>query len=667
MNESEILLNILTDVTKDITESSGLDAMEAFQAYRRSLKPLVEPYVQDGALDNDKAKLRFFSETAVLHTAVSLISQWCAIHTCQVERTGSYWDIHEESRFFSWYRVPPQLLDRTRNWTSAQSDVEDLIQAVSLLAETSLVGLRRHSLGEFFTPRSIARHLIDLADYDPPMILNTKTVDPACGSGNLLVAIVRRVTQAVQSGVLNPARAISALNSNTCGFDVQPFAVLLTRLQLLLASLPILESFDASGKSLYELLSFPGIQWRDPLRDPGDLWDDFAHFDVVVSNPPFLKVSKGRIPFVKMYEQVLYGHVNLYQLFLWWAIRATQPNGRLVFLLPQSVRSGQYPNRLRQKVTETCDLVAVTSFVNRKGVFDSVEQPMMAVALSKSLSQSNEAWVNVLMSANGETLDRVPSVSMPQSQVIWTRGDVSIWCVSNREVDYRILTKTSQGCVTLGNVDAFEILNGGLVWNRNTEKLKPEQDDYALPLISSASIGVHRFIFPPSDERVAGRLFVDATPPAPGPVYEGSSILLKRTTPKIMGGRRIVATMPGDGFLRRYGGYFAENHVNVVVALDIDAQSYDLLGLCAWLNSRLANFIFGMINVSSHLSKFDLSLIPVPVSLLAELGELARCLTDDPTMEKRQTALGQIDETVSSFFGLSTEESQRVRQAVPSI
>ena len=667
MNESKTLLRILTDMAQDVADKgNSRGAMGAFEAYKRCLKPLIEPYVGNGFLDEDRALPRFFSETAALHLAVSLISQWCAMYERQVERTKDFWGIHEESRFFSWYRIPPDLSVRIKNWVTVHPDTDDMLQAVTLTAEDSLAGLRRRSLGEFFTPPAIAEHLVDLADCYPLTLLVEKIVDPACGSGNLLAAVVGRTAQAVQSGSLDPLHAISALNSNTFGFDVQPVAVLLTRLQLLLASLPIWEHSELSDKSVYETLSFPGIQLRDPLSDPDDLWDLFAGFDVVVSNPPFLKVTKSRLPFVEKYEKVLYGHVNLYQLFLWWAIRATRPDGRLVFLIPQSIRSGQYSSRLRQEIADACDVVAVTSFVDRTGVFDCVEQPMMAIAVKKPATKSQKPDVTVRISANGQTLGEIPALTIGQEQVVWTQDGVSAWCVSNERIDYEIQAKVFREHTTLGEMKDFRILNGGLVWNQHTERLKSTEDEDALPLISSASIGVHRFTFPPSDKRISRRLFVDATSPLPGPVYENICILLKRTTPKTMRGRRIVATMLLNDFVERYGGYFAENHVNVIVPQHDRTTSRHLLGLCAWLNSRLANFAFGMINVSSHLSKFDLSLIPVPISLLTELSDLAQQLTDDLTEEQRKETLGRIDDRVFGFFGLSSEESQRVRQAVPS-
>jgi len=663
MAESEDLQNILKEIAQNVaSRGDSRAAVRAFDAYRRCLEPLAAPYIRDGFFDEHQALTRFFSETATLHLAVSLIPQWCAAH--KAGRADGFWDIHPETSFFSWYKVPKVLSSKIKGWAIAHSDIGDVLQAVALVAENSLTGLRRRALGEFFTPTEIAQHLVALADYDPLEISTHKVVDPACGSGNLLTAVVAKIVQAVRSGSLDAALAISGMNRNVYGFDIQPIATLLTRLQLLLAGLPILKRTGLTDMNVYETLSFPHVQLRDPLSNPEDLWDLFAPFDIVLGNPPFLKVAKARLPFVGEYEKILAGHINLYQLFLWWAIRATRSDGRVVFLVPQSIRSGQYPSKLRQEIINTCEVTAITGFVDRTGVFDSVEQPMMIVALKKLRSGSQKSNVDVRMSANGQSLEHSPALNVRQEQVVRMQDSTPIWCVSNERLDYDVLTKVCERQTVLGEAEKFKILNGGFVWNQHKEKLKSAEGENALPLLSSASIGVHQFTFPPSDKRVSQRLFVDATPPLPGPVHTSATILLKRTTPRIMRGRRIVAAMLPNDFLTKYPAYFAENHVNIILAKQSSTSNHHLLGLCAWLNSRLANFAFGMMNVSSHLSKFDLSLIPVPISLLAGLGDLVINSLDSPIEEQRET-LDQIDEHIFRFFGLLPEESQRVLQIVP--
>jgi hypothetical protein len=662
MTESDDLRPILAEIAKDVSgRGNSRRALGAFKAYGRCLGPLAAPYVRDGFLDEDTALPRFFSETATLHLAVSLIPQWCAAH--DFGRAEGFWDIHPEARFFSWYEIPKPLLIKIRGWATAHSDISDVLQAVTLAAENSLAGLRRRSLGEFFTPTEIADHLVNLVDYDPLTVGEHKVADPACGSGNLLAAVAAKIVQAAESGSLAPTTVVSGLNHNICGFDIQPIAVLLTRLQLLLAGFPILKRLGSSKTNVYEALSFPYVRLRDPLCAPEDLWDLFAPFDTIVGNPPFLKVTKDRLPFIEHYQSILAGQPNLYQLFLWWAIKASRPGGRVAFLVPQPIRAGHYLRKLREEIANTCEITAITCFADRVGVFDSVDQQMMVLALRKSVEDTEKSGVTVRVSANGRSLEHVQALDIDQDHVIWTQENSPIWCVSDRIVDYSILAKVRKRKPALGKAKAFEVLNGGFVWNQHKDRLGPTEEDNALPLISSASIAIYRFTFPPTDKRVSGRLFVDATQPISEPIHSSRGILLKRTTPRKARGRRIVAALLSDDFLAEYPIYFVENHVNLIRATQSGAPERELIGLCAWLNSKLANFVFSMMNGSSHLSKFELELIPAPMSLLAELGDRAIHLLTSPT-ERQREILRQIDETAFKFFGLSPEESQRITQIV---
>lgn len=662
MTKRDSLQSILTEIAQNVAaKGNSRNAVRSFDAYRQCLEPLVQPYVHNGFLDEDKALPRFFSETATLHLAVSLITQLCAVH--RFGRAEGFWSTYSEARFFSWYRIPEKLSSKIRDWVVVHSNIGDVLQAVALTAEASLTGLRRRSLGEFFTPTEIAKHLVNLIDYDPLTVCEHKVADPACGSGNLLAVVVAKIVQAAESGSLAPTTAISGMNHNICGFDIQPIAVLLTRLQLLLASFPILKRFGSSKTNVYEALSFPHVRLRDPLCAPEDLWDLFAPFDTIVGNPPFLKVTKDRLPFIEHYQSILAGQPNLYQLFLWWAIKASRPGGRVAFLVPQPIRAGHYLRKLREEIANTCEITAITCFADRVGVFDSVDQQMMVLALRKSAEDTERSGVTVRVSANGRSLEHVQALDIDQDHVIWTQQDSPIWCVSDKIVDYSILAKVRKRKPALGNAKAFEVLNGGFVWNQHKDRLRPTEEDNALPLISSASIAIYRFTFPPTDKRVSERLFADATQPISEPIHSSRVILLKRTTPIKVRGRRIVAALLSDDFLAEYPVYFVENHVNLIRATQSGAPERELTGLCAWLNSRLANFVFSMMNGSSHLSKFELELIPAPMSLLAELGDLATCLLTSP-IEKQREVLRQIDERTFSFFGLSPEESQRIIQIV---
>jgi hypothetical protein len=94
----------------------------------------------------------------------------------------------------------------------------------------------RKALGEFFTPRYLAERVltkaVELADATVPVRL----LDPSCGSGTFLVAALRSELSrlAAEGRAEDPAALYEVLN-NLIGFDINPVAPLMTKVNLLLA------------------------------------------------------------------------------------------------------------------------------------------------------------------------------------------------------------------------------------------------------------------------------------------------------------------------------------------------------------------------------------------------------------------------------------------------
>jgi len=103
----------------------------------------------------------------------------------------------------------------------------------------------RKSLGEFYTSDKLIEEVLDAARLDGSAIRelyerwrrgegDTKIVDPACGSGSFLVAAVRRIFRA-WSGKRVPGEIADFIEDNVVGIDINPFAVEMAKLNLIIA------------------------------------------------------------------------------------------------------------------------------------------------------------------------------------------------------------------------------------------------------------------------------------------------------------------------------------------------------------------------------------------------------------------------------------------------
>ncbi len=652
----DLLTDIFADINRHLTTKT---ATIAFKEYVDELDYLVAPYIRNGFLD-EKAKSRYVSETATLFLVLSFVSSWYEVSG--LGTLAGFLEKNQEARFFSWYKLSPKLETRINNYAESVYEFNPAHQLVALIAENSLAGLRRRSLGEFFTPSSIADHLLDLANFDPKSILSKKVCDPACGSGNLLTSVLSQIGGFVSSGELDAHDAIEAINKNLYGIDVQPIAVLLTRLQLLVASIPIIKKAKPSSADIVDLLPFENIILCDPLSESDRFWNSAEKFDLIIGNPPFLKAITGKLPYISKYNNVLSGQPNLYQLFLWWAIKAIKPGGNISYIVPLSIKSGRYLRNLRKEINGHCSITALTSFIDRKGTFKSVDQQMLAISLEKE-SELTSQYVEVRVSNNGKLLSGIKPILIDRKNAIWNKVSEPMWLISDKKIDYKIFSKVCKNQDFLGDAHQVNILNGGFVWNQNKANLQATQGENTAPLISAPSIDMHNFAFPSDDERVGDRQYVNLSCDLKMRRYSGSALLLKRTTPAKKAGRRIIGVVIPSVFIDRYSTYFTENHVNIIIPT-INEDASILFGLSGWLNSRLANFIFSMMNGSSHLSIYELEQMPSPLDLFEEIHALSiQVLKEDNP--KKSEIMEDIDEKIFDYFNLSMIEKKRITKLIP--
>lgn len=90
----------------------------------------------------------------------------------------------------------------------------------------------RHDLGEFYTPDWLAKYAVNLAGFDGD--IDKRVLDPACGSGTFLVAIINKVFEKYKKQQ-HKERLIADISKNIVGFDINPIAVLTARTNYLIA------------------------------------------------------------------------------------------------------------------------------------------------------------------------------------------------------------------------------------------------------------------------------------------------------------------------------------------------------------------------------------------------------------------------------------------------
>ena len=89
----------------------------------------------------------------------------------------------------------------------------------------------RKKLGEYYTPRWLAREITETVVDDP---LNQRVLDPSCGSGTFIETAVEQILD--HAGKLTAAEKLRKLQENVVGIDIHPVAVQLAKATWVMAA-----------------------------------------------------------------------------------------------------------------------------------------------------------------------------------------------------------------------------------------------------------------------------------------------------------------------------------------------------------------------------------------------------------------------------------------------
>lgn len=653
----------LADIRKK-TESR--DFREGLKYYFSILKPSIARYVhhQGNDVNDEELQTRYEYETALLHVLTSIFAH-------NVKQEIVTWPVNELDSPYRWYQISPNLSGVIENVVTELSRLDSPALIISQISGQILDKTSKRYLGEFYTPPSIAEHLIDLSGLHLNELFNgNRVIDPACGGGIILTAIVNKVLLYAQKQNYPSQHVLQSLSENLFGFDIQPFAISITRSLLIYSCLPLLTRYNNTTSASL----FPNIKLQDALTTYNQYWSEEGLFQFlskekgfhyIIGNPPFMQAKGKLLDYIEHYADVLSGHPNLYQLFLWWAIRAAIQDGIVSFLLPQSMLAGHYFRKLREQIDNETNIISLTRMIDRKGIVDNADLQMMAVCLKVSRDKSvREKGINIRVTRNGANISYSKVYKANYSQIVQQVKETPVfWVVSDHAFDYEICERLESKCGILNELSKIFICgNGSYVWNQHKELLREKEEESTLPLISAASIDLYGFTFPylgrhPSRYRLFS-LVNDRIRPK---IYSQPAVLIQRTTPRKVG-RRLIAGIPSENFYTRYPEYFLENHVNYVKVAD-RSNSEILYGLLGWLNSDLINFVFQLRNGTTLVSLYELGLLPVNLKMVKQLVKATKIIMGS-TGEERAKHIRALNEKIFDWLELRPKHRNRIKRVL---
>lgn len=483
----------------------------------------------------------------------------------------------------------------------------------------------RSDNGVYYTPPSISERLLDLLAAEGADWAEAKILDPACGGGAFLVTVANRMLGDYRIKELSAIEKIEHIEKHLSGIEIDGFAAWITQM---LVDILLYSETIAAGRRLKSIVKVQDtIQCIDA---------ETRRFDVIVGNPPFGKIKLDEET-RRLYSRSLYGHANLYGLFIDASLRILQPGGLVGFVTPTSFLGGKYFSNLRKLLVEENPPLAIDFIAMRSGVFDQVLQETCLVVFGPNRTRCVTAnKINV--ENNVYSVERIGSFQIEEG--------IKPWVIAREPAEANIVKKVRGTNTTLQDY-GYKVSTGQLVWNRLKTQIYEKPECGVRPIIWAEAISANgQFKF--SYQYRRKMRYIKISERQEYLICKQAAVLVQRTTAKEQSRRLQTCILPQD-FIDKWDGVVVENHVNIVHSIS-DAPKVSRKALSLILNSQTVDRIFRCLSGSVAVSATELQAIPLPpVANLKELEEIAGVVHKANTDQKMQE---KIENIILRAYGL---------------
>lgn len=521
--------------------------------------------------------------TATAAAVLAAIPAWWRARASAVGLEGDWLDVAfalGTPRFYDGGVAPLE-----REWGPLTAEQVGMAYVEALAPSTRA----RH--GRYYTPSLLADQLWASARRALGLSRQSQALqglvrDPAAGAGALLLPPLREHIAASRD--VDPQFTLNSLSSLIEGVDNDPAAVWVANVVLASEMLPLLAQVPAHR--------------RKPLPALVRIGDGLAAAEpalVTLMNPPYGRVRLSDADRLR-FGDVVYGHANLYAMFMAAGIAHTASEGVMGAIVPTSFMSGRYFEPLRTKLTTKMVLAGAAFVEDRSGVFSTVLQETCVVAFTGRKIRRTQ------IESIGSSVSYVATVSPPRTANPWIiprRSDLAIAAAAAASLPLTLRTA------------GWRVRTGPLVWNRHKSDLhtRPARGRYKIVWAADIKTGELSF-----DKSRADKRYV-ALAPTSFMLQEHPCVLVQRTSAPEQNRRVVAAPLTAEDL--EDGPLVIENHVNVLVPDGRPMLAERIL--IALLRSQAVDRVARCVSGSVALSAYELESIPLPSeSVLAEWNHL---------------------------------------------
>lgn len=471
-------------------------------------------------------------------------------------------------------------------------DLDDLNYKAGNIYASLLPDTYRAKNGIYYTPTELVNRLIDMISIKKIDWSSASILDPACGGGAFIVPVCLKILEMPAIKRLNPEEKLKHIENHIKGYELDEFAGWMTRVLLDIAVYKVTIQANRRLSNIVDICDTIKTALNEPPR-----------FDVIIGNPPYGRIKLSEEMRIE-YKRSLYGHANLYGLFIDAAIRLKKRDAFIGFVAPTSFLGGQYFTSLRKLLSEEVPLTDIDFITARTGVFEEVLQETCLAVFGSNPEM--KVWSRKLV------VDKKCTELEDVAEVKLKKGNAP-WFIPRDKIEEPAVYTINTNMIRLADY-GYKVSTGPLVWNRMKQALRKNKEEKAHPIIWAEAVCINgefsfdycnrtlRYIIPNEDQKKYLLL-------------NRAAVLLQRTTAKEQSHRLIAAVIP-DEFIIQNNGVVVENHVNVIKSNGNEIISPKTLAYI--LNTKAVDKVFRCISGSVAVSATELRALPLPPVIVAK-------------------------------------------------
>lgn len=482
-------------------------------------------------------------------------------------------EIDQIDEYYPWLK-DIKLINDIKGIDSVEG-YDDFIDNVNGLLEEFFKTIEQRTYGEFYSPIEVISAAFSQIDIDK----NKKVVDPSCGCGYFLYKYIKELYQLGQLESLND---IEILQDKIYGYDIFPFAIIMSKLILGYTCSKILNLKTGmfKFKNIKVNNTIKSLSCKQSLLNINENME----FDLIIGNPPYFRIDPHDEN--EICSCVRYGHNYIHSLFVHWSIQHIADNGDICMVLPQSMLSGLYYKTVRKEILDNCKIKMIIANVEE---YFNVQQEIMILIVSK---EKNKIQSYTVAELNSE-LKIKNQIEVP-IELVQNKNNLIPVFKSDSEIEN--LNKIAKMDI-IDRLKELKLATGNFVWNQNKESCLKENIEGAIRLINGPNLTEEGI-----NNNSNNTTFPYCLPNKEKYIKTEKAILFRRMSP-IGNEQRMVAAIIND--LNERVPYVVENHVNIITCEDTSI----LKQIKEFLTSQTFNILINVFCQTNQVSTNELKII----------------------------------------------------------